>query len=184
MCSCRSPCLQGGPAGSANDMMGMLARAAEHVHHHMLLPGNGAGPSTDADAANAALAEQLGEAKRQLAIAMETRPVFGAFTDLRLQPALTAADLAQKCWRRTEEAAAARLEVAQAVCTRSCAFLACSNMTATGGPAASQGSGSKRCAGCRVAWYCGTACSHADWRAGHSRVCKALAAAKQQQAVA
>ncbi len=29
--------------------------------------------------------------------------------------------------------------------------------------------------------YCGTACSHADWRAGHRRVCKALGAARQQQ---
>ena len=27
--------------------------------------------------------------------------------------------------------------------------------------------------------YCGTACSHADWRAGHRRTCKALAAARQ-----
>ena len=29
--------------------------------------------------------------------------------------------------------------------------------------------------------YCGTACSHADWRAGHKRTCKALGAARQQQ---
>ncbi len=27
---------------------------------------------------------------------------------------------------------------------------------------------------CRAVWYCGTTCSHADWRAGHRRVCKAL----------
>ena len=32
---------------------------------------------------------------------------------------------------------------------------------------------------CRAVWYCGTACSHADWRAGHRRVCKALAAERQ-----
>ena len=31
---------------------------------------------------------------------------------------------------------------------------------------------------CRAVWYCGTACSHADWRAGHRRVCKALGAAR------
>ncbi len=33
---------------------------------------------------------------------------------------------------------------------------------------------------CRAVWYCGTACSHADWReGGHHRMCKALAAARQ-----
>ena len=32
---------------------------------------------------------------------------------------------------------------------------------------------------CRAVWYCGTACSHADWRAGHKRVCKVLAAERQ-----
>ncbi len=35
--------------------------------------------------------------------------------------------------------------------------------------------------GCRAVWYCGTACSHADWRAGHKRVCKALGAARQAE---
>ena len=48
------------------------------------------------------------------------------------------------------------------------------------------------CSACRAVWYCGTACSHADWReGGHRRVCKALRAAreaekqrKQQQAAA
>ncbi len=34
------------------------------------------------------------------------------------------------------------------------------------------------CSACRVVWYCGTACSHADWRAGHRRVCRALGAAR------
>ena len=34
------------------------------------------------------------------------------------------------------------------------------------------------CRACRAAWYCGTACSHADWRAGHKRVCKALGTAR------
>ncbi len=35
--------------------------------------------------------------------------------------------------------------------------------------------------GCRAVWYCGTACSHADWREGHRRVCKALGAARQAE---
>ena len=45
------------------------------------------------------------------------------------------------------------------------------------------------CSACRAVWYCGTACSHADWRAGHRRVCKVLGAARaaekeQRQATA
>ena len=35
------------------------------------------------------------------------------------------------------------------------------------------------CSGCCAVWYCGTACSHADWRAGHRRVCKALGAERR-----
>ena len=35
------------------------------------------------------------------------------------------------------------------------------------------------CSACRAVWYCGTACSHADWReGGHRRACKALGAAR------
>jgi len=34
---------------------------------------------------------------------------------------------------------------------------------------------------CREAWYCGTACSRADWKLGHRRLCKAMAAWHQQQ---
>ena len=37
------------------------------------------------------------------------------------------------------------------------------------------------CSACRAVWYCGTACSHADWRAGHRRVCKALGAERQER---
>ena len=32
--------------------------------------------------------------------------------------------------------------------------------------------------GCRAVRYCGTACSHADWHAGHKHVCKALGEAR------
>ncbi|KAI3433881.1 hypothetical protein D9Q98_003683 [Chlorella vulgaris] len=70
------------------------------------------------------------------------------------------------------------LELAQAAAARSCAYLRCANLAGEGGPAAGQGTGSQRCSKCRVAWYCGTACSHADWRAGHRRVCRALGAAR------
>lgn len=35
---------------------------------------------------------------------------------------------------------------------------------------------------CRTAWYCGTDCSHADWRhSGHKHTCKLLAAARQAE---
>jgi hypothetical protein len=70
------------------------------------------------------------------------------------------------------------LELAQAATARSCAYLRCANLAGEGGPAAREGAGSQRCSKCKAAWYCGTACSHADWRAGHRRVCKALAAAR------
>ncbi|KAL4859692.1 hypothetical protein ACK3TF_000769 [Chlorella vulgaris] len=68
------------------------------------------------------------------------------------------------------------LELAKAAATRSCAYLRCANLAGEGGPAAGQGAGSQRCSKCKVAWYCGTACSHADWKAGHRRVCRALGA--------
>jgi hypothetical protein len=69
------------------------------------------------------------------------------------------------------------LELAQVAASRSCAYLRCANLAGEGGSAARQGAGSQRCSKCRVAWYCGTACSHTDWRAGHRRVCRALGAA-------
>ncbi|PRW60685.1 phosphatidylinositol N-acetylglucosaminyltransferase [Chlorella sorokiniana] len=75
--------------------------------------------------------------------------------------------------------AEAQLALAQAAPTRSCAYLRCANLGGEGGPAAGQGAGSMRCSACRAVWYCGTACSHADWRAGHKRVCKALGAARR-----
>ena len=38
---------------------------------------------------------------------------------------------------------------------------------------------------CRSVWYCGTACSHADWReGGHRRVCKLLGEERQQRRAA
>jgi hypothetical protein len=70
------------------------------------------------------------------------------------------------------------LALAQAAATRSCAYLRCANLAGEGGPAAGQGTGTQRCSKCRVAWYCGTTCSHADWRAGHRRMCRALGAAR------
>jgi membrane protease subunit (stomatin/prohibitin family) len=96
-----------------------------------------------------------------------------------MQPAAQAAALVRQYWQLPEQVAAARLEVAQAAATRSCAYLGCANLGMSGGLAAGQGVGSKLCSGCRVAWYCGSECSHADWKTGgHRRVCKELAAAR------
>ena len=83
----------------------------------------------------------------------------------------------QRFWALPEQVAAARLELAQAAATRSCAYLRCPNTD--GVPEGERGS-SKVCTGCRSVRYCDTACSHADWReGGHRQVCKALAAARQ-----
>jgi hypothetical protein len=82
---------------------------------------------------------------------------------------------------RREPQAGDALELAQAAATRSCAYLRCANLAGEGGPAAGQGAGSQRCSKCKVAWYCGTACSHADWRAGHRRMCRALGAAREAE---
>ena len=86
-------------------------------------------------------------------------------------------------WQQPEQLAAARLANARVAATRSCAYLRCANVGAAAssgsGPDAGQQPGSLKCSGCRVAWYCGTACSHADWREGHKRVCRVLAAERQ-----
>ena len=38
------------------------------------------------------------------------------------------------------------------------------------------------CSACRAVWYCGTACSHADWReGGHRSVCRALGEARRAE---
>ena len=85
-------------------------------------------------------------------------------------------------WRQGEAVAEEQLQLAQAAAARSCAFLRCANLGLEGGPAAGQGEGSLKCSACRAVHYCGTACSHADWRAGgHRKVCAALAAARKKE---
>jgi hypothetical protein len=98
-----------------------------------------------------------------------------------LPQAEASAQLLWQHWHQPARQAVARLELAQAAATRCCAYLRCAQLGAQGGPAAGEGLGSKRCSGCRTAWYCGAACQRADWRAGHKELCKALAAAQAQQ---
>ncbi|PRW33756.1 hypothetical protein C2E21_7361 [Chlorella sorokiniana] len=94
-----------------------------------------------------------------------------------------AAELAaalQQYWQLPVQRAAAELDLATAASARSCAYLRCANLGAEGGPAAGEGVGSQRCSACRAVWYCGTACSHADWRqGGHRTTCKALTVARR-----
>jgi len=95
--------------------------------------------------------------------------------------AAQAAALLQEHWQRPEQQAEAVQWLAQMVPTRSCAYLRCANLGVGGGPGPGEGEGSKRCSRCRAVWYCGTDCSHADWRgpAGHRRVCRALDEARR-----
>ncbi|PRW20905.1 hypothetical protein C2E21_8584 [Chlorella sorokiniana] len=101
----------------------------------------------------------------------------------RLPAAAKLADLLHEWLQpamQPERHKAARLQLAQAAATRSCAYLHCTNVGGEGGSAAGQGVGSMRCSACRAVWYCSTTCSHADWRqGGHRRVCKALGIARQ-----
>jgi hypothetical protein len=102
--------------------------------------------------------------------------------DEALPPAQALAQhLLQLSQQRPGQLADARLLLAQADATRCCAYLRCAQLDAQGGPAAGEGVGSKRCSGCRTAWYCGAACQNADWRAGHNKVCKALTGLRAQQ---
>lgn len=100
-------------------------------------------------------------------------------TSLLLPACLPLAEALMAHWREPEQLATSQEAAAQVAAARSCAFLRCANLSSKGGPAAGQGSGSQRCSACRAVWYCGTACSHADWKRGHRRLCKALGEARR-----
>ncbi|KAI7844407.1 hypothetical protein COHA_002001 [Chlorella ohadii] len=129
------------------------------------LVGIADGLEISADARNAAVLAQLPLVSRHLPAAARL------------------ADLLRQWWQpamQPERHKEAQLALAQAAATRSCAYLHCANLGGEGGPAAGQGAGSKRCSACHTVWYCGTACSHADWwEGGHRRVCKTLGAARR-----
>jgi hypothetical protein len=130
------------------------------------------------NAEGAAMQDATADALREGAV---TTVVHMLNTKLRQQlaPATALGALLQEHFERPQQQAVVRLELARIAATRSCAYLRCSNLAAGGGPAAGEGDGSKKCSACRAVWYCGECCSHADWRAGHRRVCKALAAERQ-----
>jgi hypothetical protein len=92
-----------------------------------------------------------------------------------LPPAAEVAALLQRYFELPEQEAARALELAEAMGGRSCANLWCANLTVEGREA--EGKPTQKCGQCRSVRYCSRACSVADWRAGHKRVCKVLAAA-------
>ena len=64
----------------------------------------------------------------------------------QLRAAQPAAAIVLRFWRQPELQAAMQLQVAQAAAARSCANLRCANLgSCTGGPAAGELAGSKRC---------------------------------------
>ena len=93
----------------------------------------------------------------------------------QLEPAGQVAALVEAFYQQPEQRAAAALELAQAAATRSCANLRCPNVGSEGREA--EGRLNRRCSACRAVRYCCRECSVMDWRAGHKRVCGALAAA-------
>jgi hypothetical protein len=96
-----------------------------------------------------------------------------------LPPAAEVAALLQRYFELPEQEAARALQLARAAGGRSCAYLCCANLTMEGREA--EGKLTQKCGQCRSVRYCSRACSVADWRAGHKRVCKALAAARDAE---
>jgi hypothetical protein len=159
----------------------LLQQASAVAGRLQQIGGQGQGASET----RSGMQQQLGQVARQLGSALASfegtpSPLMNSITLLRehvLPQGEALSQMLWQHWQQPEPRAAARLELAQAAATHCCAYLRCAQLGTQGGPAAGEGAGSKRCSGCHVAWYCGAACQHADWRAGHSKVCKALAAA-------
>jgi hypothetical protein len=93
-----------------------------------------------------------------------------------LPPAAEVAALLHRYFELPEQEAVRALELAEAASARSCAYLSCFNLTMESREA--EGKPTQKCGQCRSVRYCSRACSVEDWRAGHKRVCKALAAAR------
>ena len=95
----------------------------------------------------------------------------------RLLPQATALAAALEVhWCKPQQWRAALFGQAGFAAMHSCSYLRCANL----GPDCDRHSGaqqgSQKCGGCRVARYCGPACSHADWKAGrHKHVCRRFA---------
>ena len=163
------------------DEVGWGADAAKGALQGLAQAGQAAG--------DACSGEQAGPSARLLQLARELAAAVGRMPDgmptrrqlVACQAALPGAsrlaEALQAFWQQPEQQAADELELAQAAATRSCANLRCANLGLTGGAAARQGADSKRCSACLAVCYCCAACQRADWKAGHKRMCRELAAA-------
>jgi len=96
-----------------------------------------------------------------------------ALSTVAPEPVAQLAMMLQAFWALPQQAAAAALELGQALGARSCANLRCPNLE--GGAA---GLESRACAGCRCVRFCSQECACAAWRAWHRHSCAALAAAR------
>ena len=159
--------------------------------------GNGSSASTaptHPDTGQHALAWQLQASLRALMQAyarfQRSTPVegFSAFELMKatlqpmLEPAGRVAALVEAYHQQPEQRAAAAVELAQAVATRSCANLRCPNVAGQGREA--EGRPNQRCSACRAVHYCCRECNVVDWKAGHRRMCSVLAAAAAASASA
>ena len=151
--------------------------------------GNGSSASTvptHPDTGQHALARQQASLRALMQASarfQRSTPVegFSAFELMKatLQPLLESAGrvaaLVEAYHQQPEQRAAAALELAQAVATRSCANLRCPNVAGQGREA--EGRPNQRCSACRAVRYCCRECNVVDWKAGHRRMCSVLAAA-------
>ncbi|PRW20964.1 Zinc finger MYND domain-containing 19 Q7TSV3 [Chlorella sorokiniana] len=144
-------------------------------------------PSTASEAENphmraiSAACFQLESALRRLPAGFPPPPRLATLQRYRGSVLPAAAGLAGVLlayWHSQEQLQAGQLAAARAAGARSCAYLRCANLGCEGGARAGTGDGCSKCSACKAVWYCGTACSHADWRAGHRRMCKLLKEAR------
>lgn len=170
---------------------------------HALLHGGGGGSSQHASSSAPAAAapppqeqQQLAGMRRRLSATSEAFATAWAaagaarlnpheFARRMLQPTAELGAAMQLWWQLPRQQAEAALALAQAAATRECAFLRCANLA---GDEAREAAGKTRnqvCSGCRVCRFC-AGCAAPAWKAGHRRVCKALAAlaAAQREAAA
>lgn len=84
-----------------------------------------------------------------------------------------AAELAERA-AAEQRAPAAEVEIAEALATRRCAHLGCTDVS---GPSEASAPRGKKCSGCQRVRYCSKSCQKADWKA-HKIACRELAEAR------
>jgi hypothetical protein len=139
--------------------------------------------------------QQLLAAQQELGQALEALPPVegigertmydaASLVQSQLEPARRVAALVEAFYQQPEQQAAAALELAQAAATRACANLRCPNVAGQGREEEGRLNKNKRCSACQAVRYCCRECSVVDWRAGHRRLCCALAEPAAAEAAA